>query len=614
MSGEERLYDPTTEFCSLYHHSTVIINDVLFILQGYASYIRNGSRKAGNNPHLRSIDLNTPIPVARSGEFINVQTNRTLYPENLPSTINPAVWWHPSASTLTMAMGGTVNYQGLIYQDSSKFNPGNSGEMWIAGVQTRPGSGPIDEPPGPPMIYGWESANLNLEGQTGIITSRNSYFDDELKTGWIVGGSVRSSPTNSFITYKSETGTWTNSTLPWGTTHGNSAMGSFRINGRLIFVHVGGSIDGVFVTMDQARIYDTETEQWFTQEILGPRPDPRGDPCTAVVAAPDGSSFQFLMFGGSSDASREGQYNSELWALNIPSFTWIRLDNSREGNAPGTRSGASCNILKDHILMVYGGKKAFIASQAPQCELNGNAAYFMDLNTLEWLDTYQGNRTTPGYRVPSPVYSAIGGNAAGGATLIAPPDGFKSEVLATIFTINGTRSLNPNVTPVSTSESTSRAPNENSPPQFVPVGAIAGGIVGGLLLLAFGFIVVLYMRKKRTGSYWGKDEKDLGSSDDIPIGGRAELPPNAEGFTYHQHLTVYKDSAGYQNMAFTAPQVQQGYFYELPASDARTYSHVELESPLSQVDSQHFGTLDTLVDTSDLPLPPTPPSAPQPQA
>ncbi|KAF3226821.1 hypothetical protein TWF106_011233 [Orbilia oligospora] len=605
-----RLYDPVTEFCSLYLHSTAVVVEQLYIVQGYAQYIRDGKRKGAGNPHLRYMNINQRIPVARSGEFITVVTNKTHYPENVPQTVSPALWFQANTLYLYMAMGGTVNFQGLILQDEDLYNPGSPKEIWR-------GSTNFDDTtvfaPNANTFNRWNAEISGLEDPTGMVVSRNTYWDDSLRKGYIVGGWVDAitNPTDSFLIWDYDTNVWTNSSLPWGRSSGNGIMGSFRINDRLVHIHVGGEVNGVYIPMNTARIYDSETQDWYTQEIFGEPPIPRGDACTAIVAAPDKSSYQMYMFGGAESGSKTARYLSELWVLNIPSFTWVLLDNSVGDFAPGARSASSCNILRNHILMVYAGKKSITAGQAADCETNGNAAYFMDLNTLKWLETYEGNKTKLEYCVPSPVYEVIGGNKDGGAKIIAPPDGFNSEILATLFSINGTRVVNPNppAEPSST-ESIARS-NNNTETTSVPTGAIVGGAVGAILLVTLAVLAFIFVRRRNKNS-------KIMAHNDIPVGGRTELPVDSEGGSYDQNLTAFKDpraeySGFYQSTVLGAPTTQGVYIYELPTAYGYSNTGVNAQEPMPPQDHGAENPTSTLSPDHELPLPPTPPGVPAPE-
>ncbi|KAK6509739.1 hypothetical protein TWF481_004469 [Arthrobotrys musiformis] len=623
MSDEDQLYDPVSEYCSLYHHAAVVVENQLYIAQGYAQYVRNSKRKGGGNPHLRFINLDRTIPVAQSGEFINVVTNSTAYPENLPSTVNPALWYNPNAFSLYMAMGGTINFQSLIFEDGAQYNPGSPREYWRSRVRTdryRQGFTSDDY-----QFGGWDRLALNLDNPMGLITARNTYFDAETQKGYIVGGWVGAStnPTDSFITYNAITSEWTNSTLPWGRSLGNGAMASFRINDRLVHIHVGGYVNGTYVAMDHARIYDSETQDWYTQPIDGAQiPPARGDACTALVAAPDGSSYQMFMFGGSENGDPSARFLSDMWVLNIPSFTWVFIGESGGQFGPGARSGSSCNIVKDHIFLLYAGKKAAIASQAAQCESGGNAAYFMDLNTLSWLETYEGNNTTPGYRVASRITDVIGGNGYGGAIRTAPTGGFDSEVLATLFAINGTRIVNSNPTRLPSPVPTNSDQITDGGSAPVPTGAIVGGVVGGILLLLalIGLLVFCLRKKKGLPFLSSREPKSPGAVDDIPVGGRSELPTHySEGGNYPKTPSIFKDpragySGYYQSTVLGAPTNQEVYVYELPTGDTRQHPHLSAQELASPQDMDYSPSSTTLyAPDHELPLPPTPPGVPEPQ-
>ncbi|KAK6356809.1 hypothetical protein TWF718_001150 [Orbilia javanica] len=617
-SNGVQLYDPVTEFCALYHHTTVVVEDQLYIVQGYMQYIRNGRRKGAANPYLRFINLNDNITVAQSGEHVHVVNNRTEYPERIPATTNPILWYNLYSKQLLMFMGATVNPQAFILQDESNYNPGSPTELWVGtyrdDVQRRY--------TGDTNNYDrWSRSVLSsAKNPTGLLSSRTNHFDVTSQKGYIVGGWVdaKENPTNGFIVWDMFSNTWTNSSMPW-TTQGDGVMGTFWIDStRLIHVLVGGYIDGSYAAFDHARVYDTQTQDWYIQEIQGDVPAPRVNACGAVAYSSDGSSYQLYMYGGSENDDQDARFLSDLWVLSIPSFTWVLLDDSRGEYAPGTRSGASCDIVKDHILAIYGGKKSAQAGQVAQCEANGGALYFMDLNTQTWLETYDGASIQPNYSVPKPVYDIIGGDGSGGATVVAPPGGFKHDVLATIFAINGTRVINNDWTESPRPEVTSDAPAVG--PSSPPTGAIVGGVVGGALLIALAVFILFFLRKKKRGIFGSSEGKTMIIINDIPVGGRSELPVHSDGGSYQQNLSVYKDpragySGYYQSTVLGAPTTGNTQFYELPTSYSKPYQSATaqelLQSPQDEAESPNSAT--NLVADHDLPLPPTPPGAPAPQ-
>lgn len=49
--------------------------------------------------------------------------------------------------------------------------------------------------------------------------------------------------------------------------------------------------------MNNINVFDIASSVWYTQATTGPTPKIRVNPCAAVVAAPDGSSYNIYMFG-----------------------------------------------------------------------------------------------------------------------------------------------------------------------------------------------------------------------------------------------------------------------------------------------------------------------------
>jgi hypothetical protein len=83
--------------------------------------------------------------------------------------------------------------------------------------------------------------------------------------------------------------------------------------------------------MSDIEIYDLNTGKWYTQKATGNAdlPANRTLGCSVVIAAPDNSSYNIYMMGGttwfSSPASVGGHELDDMWILSIPSFNWIKV-------------------------------------------------------------------------------------------------------------------------------------------------------------------------------------------------------------------------------------------------------------------------------------------------
>ncbi|KAF3933064.1 hypothetical protein ABW20_dc0108103 [Dactylellina cionopaga] len=418
----------------------------------------------------------------------------------------------------------------------------------------------------------WFATDLDLDNRRGALASRNTYFDVADRLGYVVGGTVGGISTGSFLTYDGNDAKWSNSTLPWGVTDGDGAMGSFRIGNRVLLVYVGGTINGVRLPLDKAQIFDSVTNTWYTQSLSGVRgqiPSPRTHTCVTNVAAPDNSSYQMLMFGGAMD-NEERTVLSDLWALNIPSFEWVLLDDSLarpDRRAPGRTYAPSCHVIMGNTLVVYGGKKSGTVESSPSCERFGDAGYFMNLNNLTWLDRYEAKQVE--YQIPNKIQEAIGGGPQGGATLMAPKGGFADPVLATIFSSVAATTGSPTTTGTGNGET--KTP-ENTPSPSAPIAAIIGAVLGALLLLTIGIIGFVCLRKRKARiNKQGRLSKQ-GRPMFWPIGGRNELPALPDHLNYREQLELQKNYNESSNTSYNSGAATLSY--ELPAEPV----HYELST------------------------------------
>ena len=133
------------------------------------------------------------------------------------------------------------------------------------------------------------------------------------------------------------------------------------------------------------------------------------------------------MYGGSNKAGLpayspdDGSLHDDVWALSIPSFRWISINDTNNGerNANGMhagRTGHTCNMWQESQMIVIGGWYASDATTEfysggalvnKVCETTYNAIRLLDTSTYTWQTQYTPNSTE--YKVPSAVYGIIGG-------------------------------------------------------------------------------------------------------------------------------------------------------------------------------------------------------------
>lgn len=605
--------DPRFDFCSVWNHASIIYRNKLYIIQGNAAYkigeSATGSNlvvEEGNNPWLRYISLDDSFSVGDIGNRISF-----LAPDEinlkLPSRKNPILWDIAGPAWSDGGNRGLIVYSLGLPIGNVTNTVGSRNSLWysIAGNDTSgPNFGAFSFPNGAITI------DYPYTDTTKYYASRNSYFDYDEGIGYIVGGIVNDTPTSSFLTYGPGSQAWRNSSLPWGVTAGDGAMGTFRINNRTVHVYTGGEVNGVNSNFDIARIFDSRSNIWYDQPLTGFQgriPSPRRGSCTTVVAAPDGSSYQMLMFGGASDDEGSLPF-SELWALNIPAFTWVLLDNSAPRSdaphIPGGRFGSTCHLIQGNKLMVFGGSKVKVVERfaAPStCDLKSNAGFIMDLSNAAWLENYDGKKAN--YTVPERVRAVIGGDPTGGATVGQPVDGFADPTLSEILRVPVNTASS---SPTSTESGNSPIPTSGSGEGGLATGAIVG-IAIAAVIIAIGGLFFLYR--------WTKNRKrqKLEGSDPDNLNSKSELPGLPNNLGYDEQKKIYRDHAGnviarqelgedsVNRTELPAGYMQDQNVMELPAKDSTHPVELPADVPYAELPDGH---------SRQLPAPPVPPKAP----
>lgn len=183
-----------------------------------------------------------------------------------------------------------------------------------------------------------------------------------------------------------------------------------------------------------------------------------------------------------------------MYILSIPSFHWIPLNVS---DSIAQVEGA-CAKLANRCMVTYGGfpTTAYQDNEYHQlkteCNWDSHGLRLVDLSELVWKTRYEGSGTsTQLYTVPSAIHAVIGGNEVGGATRTAPAAEFQTSELATIFAVTRPTS-NASSSPCPgfpTDSSAASSPNSHT-------GAIAGGVVGGVAIVAVISIAYWLCRRR----------------------------------------------------------------------------------------------------------------------
>lgn len=220
-------------------------------------------------------------------------------------------------------------------------------------------------------------------------------------------------------------------------------------------------------------IYDPITKTFHSQTATGPRPSPRIQFCS-VGTPGDNGSYEIFVYGGYEQLNITG---NEVYVLSLPAFVWFKADDT----ATSPRRAHKCNIVG------HGGSQMAVIGGIDLWPPNGttrnsedpwtNGINIFDLSAMRWKDTYDPNDAP--YQSPSAVRDWYTKNG--------PYPAWDSPAVESLF-------LPPSgLTP----SETGTPPSDRKP----NVGAIAGGVVGGVAVLAvIAFVVHYIFKKQRTDS------------------------------------------------------------------------------------------------------------------
>ncbi|KAL8802963.1 MAG: hypothetical protein Q9182_003451 [Xanthomendoza sp. 2 TL-2023] len=246
-------------------------------------------------------------------------------------------------------------------------------------------------------------------------------------------------------------------------------------------------------------------------------PSGRTEFCLAVSRAPDGSSFQVTLYGGYNETSND--YHDDVWALSVPSFRWISVSDTNNGERDNDgpkagRKGHTCHMWQESQMIVLGGIYARNAATLPQgdgrnsvCDTTYSPIRLLDTSSYSWQTQFIPNGIE--YKVPPVVIDVIGGDASGSSTLTSPQRGWNDPLLADIFSRRLPRVSTFRATSTSkidTASPTARpsASIQSSTPGTPPeihkgnMKAIVGGVIAGVVTVIVGLAwYILHKRQQR---------------------------------------------------------------------------------------------------------------------
>ncbi|OBT90273.1 hypothetical protein VE02_01270 [Pseudogymnoascus sp. 03VT05] len=269
-----------------------------------------------------------------------------------------------------------------------------------------------------------------------------------------------------------------------------------------------------YAYLDSIQVYDIHTNKFYIQHALD-APQGRGTFCTVGASNAENSSYEIFMYGGdasSNDASVVASL-SKVYILTLPAFHWIEVSTTETSY----RSSHKCQKIgqksipehNQRQMLSVGGVAAPGYDWTTYNDTWASSMKIFDLTALTWSDTYNPDATA--YVRPDRVDQFYAG---------ADNSGFPSS-----WTDGALKSIFQNST-AATAPKTKSTPTPG-PGSKASVGAIAGGVVGGVVVAALaGFLLFWFCwRKRKTDNVAGAD----GPGDCHGTGGYENVKQGEEG-------------------------------------------------------------------------------------
>ncbi|KAF2626381.1 hypothetical protein BU25DRAFT_432178 [Macroventuria anomochaeta] len=497
--------DPIKNVCRRHKHQTCIIDSKLYIDGGLAYY--GGSKDNGSVAEKNTYLLWEDVSNATKTEFNFPDQYANLSKDPEVPSVSGGVLWPDPVNKLFYLFGGeygdtnevkrrdgqgsgfTLWFYDTIYDswNKSKRHGSQDGIRWPA-----LGAGAVSDA-GDAYYYG------------GYLTNTSDFRTD--------GQPVMQ---NGLITYNMDSRQWTNQT--WDETpRAEGSLHYLPASEGGMLVYFGG------LETDQSNgnvtyqiyLYDIANPRWYTQTATGDVPLSRRGFCTGVVWAKDKSSYNIYLFGGF--GSPNGTGLGDLYVLSIPSFQWILIwPTPQQFIFPGGKGWSSCNVFRESQMIIIGGSltnTSVVDCDAPK--IGGQHGMFLGQENVE-----QGGDTGPawwhapvdnitGYRVPDQIVARIGGDTAGHAASTVPAMGWATQDLAkylgTTFSAQARTTMSGRVIPTTSASATPSPKKTNT-------GAIAGGAVGGAIVLIAVIAGVFFCLRRRRNTQGQSQPSELGGT------------------------------------------------------------------------------------------------------
>ncbi|KAG8528431.1 uncharacterized protein KY384_007349 [Bacidia gigantensis] len=444
-------------------HASAIAGNFLYVDGGQFSYINNGTPQYKFTTSTLSLDL--------SKDWTNATAvfNTISKIPGVPNLNFGSLWYHEAETTLYSGFAG----------ESPSYDRGSD--------------------PGPPSLWALKLDGTGQGTWSETVDSKASTLNDIHRVtstlqsygpnnAWVLGGASYSEPPMSgMIKFDMNAKQFSNIS--------SDGTGQPRSRGRMQYVpnfgpggvHLafGGDLkNNVLADFSIVMVWDPTASKWYNQSTTGAAPARRVDFCLAGAPSNE-QSYEIFVYGGSNgNLGTSAVPFDTIHILTLPAFHWTQVS-----YAPGNpRHAMTCHGVGESQILVVGG--ADTNPPDPNSNVNAVARSKMtskdtltqglgifDLSTFEWADHYTAS--------PAPYHQndAIKTYYAGQQSQ-ADIKNLTTEVSALMNQKSFTPSAN-------TTSSSSPAPSTSH------TGAIAGGVVGGVALIALLALLAWFFYRRR---------------------------------------------------------------------------------------------------------------------
>ncbi|KAK2052192.1 hypothetical protein LY76DRAFT_527169, partial [Colletotrichum caudatum] len=275
--------------------------------------------------------------------------------------------------------------------------------------------------------------------------------------------------------FKSRQRTWTNYTdSPYSPSRTRYAAAAHYVptlgpNG-VIMVMGGNEFDaggggGSDLSMETVWFLDPVTHKWYSQKTNGRPPARRRWPCTVGARSPNGT-YEMFVFGGTDNKNAF----DDVYILSLPGFVWQQVD-ARPQNGTA-RAFMSCVLAGQRQMIVVGGSDQKENPEGKDPFPQGLGIF--DVTDLQWKGGYDARAAE--YDSPAVIKSWY---SAGNLASVS----YDPEVKALLQSA-----------PASNNPSSSGNAEQS---QLSP-GAIAGIVIGGVLLVGLIGVAAFFLWGRRS--------------------------------------------------------------------------------------------------------------------